>query len=78
MKPIKVEDEEIKKAVNSGESYLQIGNRKFLLFEVEQIKEPNVYEVSEPEEERKLLEALEDENPVLSVEEINKMLDDHL
>lgn len=78
MKPIKVEDEEIKKAVNSGESYFQIGNRKFLLFEVEQIREPNVYEVSDQEEERKLLEALEDENPILSEEEISRMMDDHL
>lgn len=76
MKPIKVENKEIKKAVNSGESYFQIGDRKFILFEVDQINEPNVYEVSDPEEEKKIMEALESDNPILSEEEITRMLSD--
>ncbi|MDQ1000625.1 hypothetical protein QFZ28_001025 [Neobacillus niacini] len=78
MKPIKVEDEEFKRAVYSGESYFQVGDRKFILFEVEQINEPNVYEVVDPEEEQKLLEALKSDNPVLSEEEINRMLNDKI
>lgn len=74
MKPIKVEDEEIKRAICSGESYLQIGDRKFLLLEVE-ICDPNIYEVVDPVEEEQLQAALEHENLVLSEEEIKRLLD---
>jgi hypothetical protein len=38
MNSIKVENEEIKKVIGSDEDYIQIGYRKFLLFEVDQIK----------------------------------------
>jgi hypothetical protein len=76
LKPIKVENEEIKRAICSGDSYIQIGDRKFLLFEVDQIKNPNIYEVVDHDEEEQLLSALEDENPVLSEEEIKRMLGD--
>jgi hypothetical protein len=74
MEPIKIENEEIKKVIGSGQAYIQIGNRKFLLFEVDQIKEPNMYEVTDPDEEDQLLTALEHENPVLSEAEITRML----
>jgi hypothetical protein len=74
MKPIKVENEEIRKVIISGEDYIQIDDRKFLLFEVDQIKEPNVYEVTDLDEECQLRKALEEDNPILSEEEINKML----
>ena len=59
MKPIKVENEEFGKVIISGENYIQIDDRKFLLFEVDQIKEPNVYEVSDLDEEYQLRKALE-------------------
>lgn len=62
------------KAVNSGAPYIEIGNRKFMLFEVEQISEIGVYEVTDSEEERQLLEALEGDNPNLSDAEIDEML----
>ncbi|HLO11354.1 MAG TPA: hypothetical protein VK190_03775 [Pseudoneobacillus sp.] len=74
MKPIKVENEDLKRAVNLGESYIQIDNRKFMLIDVDQMKEPNVYEVTDPEEEKQLLKALEENNPILSDEEIDMML----
>jgi hypothetical protein len=74
MKPVKVENEEIRKVIFSGEDYIQIDDRKFLLFEVDQIKEPNVYEVTDLDEESQLRKALEEDNPILSEEEINKML----
>jgi hypothetical protein len=77
VKPIKVENEDLKRAVNLGEPYIQIDNRKFLLIEVDQIREPNVYEVTDPKEEKQLLKALEKNNPILSDEEIDKMLSDH-
>ena len=74
MKPIKVENEDILKAVSSELPYIEIGNRKFLLFEVDQISETDVYEVTDNEEERLLLDALEGDNPILSEAEIDKML----
>lgn len=74
MKPIKVENEEIKKAICSGDAYIQVDHRKFLLMEVEQVKEPNVYEVTDPDEEKQLLNALEFNNPVLDDKEINRIL----
>jgi hypothetical protein len=58
MKSIKIENEDIKKAICSGDAIIQVENRKFLLFEIDQVKEPNVYEVKDPEEERQLLDAL--------------------
>lgn len=73
-----MENEDLKRAVYLGESYIQIDHRKFLLFEVDQIHEPNVYEVTDPDEENQLLKALEDINPVLSEEEINRMLSDQV
>jgi hypothetical protein len=76
VKPIKVENEDLKRAVNFGDPYIQIDNRKFLLIEVDQIKEPNAYEVTDSKEEKKLLKALEENNPILSDEEIEKMLSD--
>jgi hypothetical protein len=66
LNPIKIENEDIQYAINSGENYIQVGERKFLLIEVEQVKE-NIYEVTDSEEEELLLQALkEDENPLLS------------
>ncbi len=74
MKPIKVENEDILKAISSELPYIEIGNRKFLLFEVDQISEKDVYEVTDYQEELLLLEALEGDNPILSEAEIDKML----
>jgi hypothetical protein len=76
VKPIKVENEDLKRAVNLDDPYIQIDNRKFLLIEVDQIREPNAYEVTDSKEKKKLLKALEKNNPVLSDEEIQKMLSD--
>lgn len=74
MKPIKIENEEMKKAICSGNAYIQVENRKFLLFEIDQMKEPNGYEVTDPDEEKQLLKALQSDNPVLDEEEINRIL----
>jgi chorismate mutase len=76
MKPIKVESEEIKRVICSGDAYIQVDNRKFLLFEVDQVKEPNGYEVTDPDEEKQLLNALREENPILDDDEINRLLGD--
>lgn len=74
MKPIKIESEDILKAISSELPYIEIGNRRFLLFEVDQIPEKDVYEVTDYEEELLLLEALEGDNPILSETEIDRIL----
>ncbi len=74
VKPVRVDHLDIKKAIQSGNSYIQVGERKFLLMEVEDAKNNDCYEVTDAEEENELLRALNDDNPVLSEEEINRML----
>lgn len=74
MKPIKVDHKDIRDAVKTGNSYIQVGERKFLLMEVEEANDGADYEVTNPEEEKQLLHALDGDNPILSKEEINNML----
>lgn len=42
MEPIRIEQDDIKKAIQSGHSYIQVGNRKFLLMEVEDFNNDEV------------------------------------
>jgi hypothetical protein len=77
MKAIKIENRDIINAITSGDSYIEIDSRKFMLFEVEQIQDHGTYEVTDPEEKKLLLEALEGDNPILSDEEVDKMLGDN-
>ena len=74
MKPVKINNQEILKAINSGNGYIQIDGREFLLLEVEKIDDANVYEVTDPEEEKQLLQALNKNNPILSDKEVDSML----
>lgn len=76
MEPLKVNDKNVKKAIQSDTPYIQVGNRKFLLIEIEEVNNINGYEVNDPVEAEKLLAALNDENPLLSEDEINEMLGD--
>jgi hypothetical protein len=74
MEPIRIEHDDIKKAIQSGHSYIQVGKRKFLLMEVENVDNDDCYEVTDPEEQKQLRAALNTkDNPVLSDEEINRM-----
>ncbi|RSK28841.1 hypothetical protein EJF36_19260 [Bacillus sp. HMF5848] len=75
MEPIRIEHDGIKKAIQSGHSYIQIGKRKFLLMEVEDASDSDCYEVTDPDEEEQLLAALNDNNPLLTDEEIKAMLE---
>jgi hypothetical protein len=75
MEPIRIDQDDVKKAIQSGHSYIQVGKRKYLLMEVEEVNKDDGYQVTDPEEETKLLEALEEDNPILSEEEIKKMLE---
>ena len=73
MKAIKIQNKDVLEAVNSGSLYIEVGNRKFVLFEVEQYNDATVYEVTDTEEEHLLVEALEGDNPILSDLEIDKI-----
>jgi len=42
VKPVKINNKEIIKAINSGNSYIQVDGREFLLLEVEKIDDANV------------------------------------
>jgi hypothetical protein len=77
MKLVKLENEELTSAITDGNAYIQVGNRKFMLFEVEEVKQSDYYEVTDPEEERLLLEALNDYNPSLSKQEVLDQLAQH-
>ena len=74
MKPIKIEQENLKEAINNGPTYIQVGNKNFMLLEIEDINKNDGYLVTDPVEESKLLEALNEYNPILSEEDINNKL----
>lgn len=78
MKPRKVEDNEIYKAIEAGEKYIQVGERKYLLMEVEEIKNPKEYIVDDPDEEKQIIDALSKDNPLVSEAEIMKLLREKL
>jgi len=76
LKPIKLENQELIETVKEGKTpYVQIGNHKFLLFEVDQVTESDYYEVTDPEEKKQSLKALKYDNPVLTNTEVNEMLE---
>jgi hypothetical protein len=74
MKLLKLQNEELSNAINSGDTYIQIGNRKFMLFEVDEISQSGHYEVTDPEEEKLLLNAMNEDNPSLSKQEVLEQL----
>lgn len=74
MKPIRIEEENLKEAINNGPAYIQVGDKKFMLMEIEQVGKDDSYVVSDPAEESKLLEAMNEYNPILSEKEISKKL----
>lgn len=72
MEPIKVEDNDVKKAIQSGHPYIQVDARKYMLMEVQEVNAG--YIVTDPEEEKLLLAALREPNPTLTDEEVKKCL----
>ena len=74
VEPIKIENNEVKKAIQSGHSYIQVDSKKYLLMEMEEVNEYAAYIVKDPEEEKRLRAALDKENPILTDDEINGML----
>lgn len=74
MKPVKIDHEDIKKVIQSDFPYIQVGEKKYLLMEVEEVKQLDSYIVTDPEEEKQLLDALNKDNRILSDDEITKML----
>ena len=80
MKPIKINNKAMLLAIDSGNNYIQINGRRFLLLEVEKSEEStqakDMYVVTNAEEERLLLSALKENNPILSEKEIAEILGD--
>ena len=74
MKLVKLENEELSSAITHGDTYIQAGSRKFMLFEVEEVSQPAYYEITDPEEEMLLLEAMNEHNPSLSTQEVLEQL----
>lgn len=74
LKPIKVDNKDLKEAIQSNNPYIQIDGRKFLLMEVNEVSSEEIYEVTDPDEEKQLLRALNEDNPIVSDDEISKML----
>ena len=70
MKLVKLDNEELLGATTIGDAYIQVSNRKFMLFEIEEIPQTGYYEVTDPEEEKLLLQAMNGENPSLSKQEM--------
>lgn len=74
MKLVKLENDELTNAITDGDTYIQVGNRKFMLFEVEEVSQSGYYEVTEPEEERLLLEAMYEDNPSFTTQYVLEQL----
>ncbi len=68
MKPLKINHKGLEKEIEAGNTYIEVGNRKFLLMEVNEVYGNDSYQVTDPEEEEKLLIALKEKNPILSDE----------
>jgi hypothetical protein len=73
MKVVKVDNEELSQAISAGDAYIQVGNRKFMLFEVEEVYQTEYYE-ADSVEELLLREAMDSENPSLTKKEVLERL----
>ncbi|MNN72777.1 hypothetical protein D3C81_1888410 [compost metagenome] len=73
MKVVKLNNEELNDAISRGPAYIEVGERKFMLFEVEQ---GGYYDVTDPEEVKLLLDALEGHHPSLTKQEVLKQLNE--
>ena len=74
MKPIKIKNREMIEAITLGEAYIEVNNRKFMLYEVQHIIGSDTYEVQDEEEKKLLNKALHEENPLLSEHDVDVML----
>ncbi|WP_262176493.1 hypothetical protein [Saccharococcus sp. Marseille-Q5394] len=73
MKLIKFDDAKAKKA-HSGHPCIQVDAKKQLLMEAEEINDCSYYVVTDSEEEKQLRDALAKTFPLLTEDDINKML----
>lgn len=74
MEPIKLDQNEIVKAVQSGNHYIQVGKKKFLLMEVDEVCESKKYIVKDPDEKKQIIRAIKKNTPKLNDEQIEKLL----
>lgn len=66
-KPIHIRDTEVIRAIEDGADCLVIGQRRFLLVEVDEATE-ETYRITDPEEAELVRQALKDTSPRLSGE----------
>ncbi|HWI60554.1 MAG TPA: hypothetical protein VNT75_01810 [Symbiobacteriaceae bacterium] len=63
-KSVRVNDKELCRVLEAGADYLIVGNRRFLLVEVDEPGDGDFYDVTDPDEVRALDAALQDKSPV--------------
>lgn len=68
-KEIYVHDEKLIRAVEEGAEYLVIGQRRFLLVEMDDTADTEPYRVTDPEEISMLRRALQNSEPLLTGDE---------
>ena len=52
MKPIKLNHKELEREIELGNTYIQVGNQKYLLMEVNEVYGSDSYQVTDAEEEK--------------------------
>jgi hypothetical protein len=60
--------------VTDGDLYIQVGSRKFMLFEVEEIGLSDYYQIGDQEEEKLLLEDMQDDSHSFTTEEVLNLI----
>lgn len=61
-KAIRVQDDDLRRALEAGAEYLIVGNRRFLLVEIDDQGDGEFYDVTDPEEVQILDEAIQDQS----------------
>ncbi|HLO04754.1 MAG TPA: hypothetical protein VK191_16735 [Symbiobacteriaceae bacterium] len=77
-KAVRVQDEQLRRALETGVDYLIIDNRRFLLVEVTDQGEGDHYDVTDPEELKAVDEALQETSRTLRGAEARAYLDARL
>lgn len=76
-KPIHIRDADVIRAIEEGADYLVIGQRRFLLVEVDEATE-EPYRVTDPDEATLIREALHDSSPRVSGDAAREFLKSRL
>lgn len=73
MEPKRIDQDDVKKAIQSV--YMHPNQQKEVFINViEEVSYDDSYQVTDPNEEKQLMKALEEDNPILSETEIKRLL----